>query len=443
MRKYQAALLAISMIFIGSGYALAQEQLDESYEIKGGESPENAEENMYDTRDYQEDYGEPAEVPDSEEWGREEKQKPVKGGWGGKDGQSATGGEEMSISGDAPKKVIVQEGDTLWDLCATHLGNPWYWQKVWAMNKHIANPHWIYPGNVIYFNETPGTGTMVSAEGENDPAQNEEESAGTDELGHIPDILDEQEWGEVGDGGKYRLKDYFTTVSGMGYDFYNFRRDGFIAYKELQYTGRITNSPEENILLVEGNLIYIKPEGKMDFKVGKTYQIFRQGAKVRHPATGDKLGVKVEILGQCEVIRLSSKNVATARITQSYSEIERGDLVRPWNDPVRDIRPRRNKVSLQGYVVARMGDNDIITEQQIVYLDKGVSHGIEEGNRLFVIRKLDYEPNSHSLDKDDLPFEKIGELVVLSAGHQTSVAMVSTSLIGIEVGDKIVMEKNY
>jgi|GEM_PF-227669 len=429
MRNYKAALLAIFVILVGSGAALAQEQLDESYEIKGGDS--NSEENMYDTREYQEDYGEAAEAPAGEDWGQEEQNgAKLKEGWGG----------EGNETGDAPKKVVVQEGDTLWDLCATHLNNPWYWQKVWAMNKQIANPHWIYPGNVIYFSEMPGSGAMVSAEGEPLPA--DEESVGTDELGHIPDILDEQEWGEVAEGGKYRIKDYFTAISGMGYDFYNFRRDGFIAYKELQYTGKITNSPEENLLLTEGDMVYIKPEDKMDFKVGKSYQVFRQGEKVKHPATGDKLGVKVEILGSLEIIRLSSKNVATARITQSYSEIERGDLVRPWNDPVRDMRPRRNKVSLQGYVVARMGDNDIITEHQIVYLDKGVSHGVEEGNRLFVIRKIDYE-SPDGLDKDDLPFEKIGELVVLSAGHQTSVAMVATSLIGIEVGDKVVMEKNY
>jgi len=123
--------------------------------------------------------------------------------------------------------------------------------------------------------------------------------------------------------------------------------------------------------------------------------------------------------------------------------IERGDLVRPWKNPVRDVRPRRNKVSLQGYIVERMNEDEVLAEHQVVYLDKGVSNGIEEGNRLFVIRRMDPSGYNDGLDQDDLPYEKIGELIILSAGHSSSVAMVAHSLTGLKIGDKVVMEKNY
>ena len=46
---------------------------------------------------------------------------------------------------------IVREGDTLWDLAEEILGNPTLWPRVWAMNPEIANPHWIYPGDVVRF----------------------------------------------------------------------------------------------------------------------------------------------------------------------------------------------------------------------------------------------------------------------------------------------------
>jgi len=42
----------------------------------------------------------------------------------------------------------VVPGDTLWDLCAKYLNNPWYWPRVWSYNPEISNPHWIYPDAV-------------------------------------------------------------------------------------------------------------------------------------------------------------------------------------------------------------------------------------------------------------------------------------------------------
>src|SRR5687768_12619042 len=43
----------------------------------------------------------------------------------------------------------IQSGDTLWDICARMLGDPFFWPKLWTFNQYITNPHWIYPGNVL------------------------------------------------------------------------------------------------------------------------------------------------------------------------------------------------------------------------------------------------------------------------------------------------------
>jgi len=44
---------------------------------------------------------------------------------------------------------IVKQGDTLWDLSATFLNNPFAWPDLWSRNKHIQDPHWIYPGDSL------------------------------------------------------------------------------------------------------------------------------------------------------------------------------------------------------------------------------------------------------------------------------------------------------
>jgi len=56
---------------------------------------------------------------------------------------------EIVIKPSAPETYIVVKGDTLWDISTKFLRDPWYWPEIWYGNPQIANPHLIYPGDVI------------------------------------------------------------------------------------------------------------------------------------------------------------------------------------------------------------------------------------------------------------------------------------------------------
>ena len=61
----------------------------------------------------------------------------------------ATYAMAADIRGDHPDTYVVQKGDTLWDIAGRFLEKPWLWPEIWQANPQVANPHLIYPGDVL------------------------------------------------------------------------------------------------------------------------------------------------------------------------------------------------------------------------------------------------------------------------------------------------------
>ncbi len=59
-----------------------------------------------------------------------------------------------------PPSHTVVRGETLWGLAQQFLSNPFRWPEIYHLNQStIANPHWIYPGQVF---KLPGAVTSVT-----------------------------------------------------------------------------------------------------------------------------------------------------------------------------------------------------------------------------------------------------------------------------------------
>ena len=63
------------------------------------------------------------------------------------------------LADNAPDTYTVERGDTLWDISALFLNEPWRWPELWSVNSDVRDPNLIYPGDVLYLrwnNGKPG-----------------------------------------------------------------------------------------------------------------------------------------------------------------------------------------------------------------------------------------------------------------------------------------------
>jgi len=67
--------------------------------------------------------------------------------------------EPVALNPAHPDRYVVVRGDTLWDIAARFLRDPWHWPDVWQVNPQVENPHLIYPGDVLVLTYVDGVST--------------------------------------------------------------------------------------------------------------------------------------------------------------------------------------------------------------------------------------------------------------------------------------------
>ena len=299
---------------------------------------------------------------------------------------------------------VIQQDDTLWDLCDLFFGEPWYWPMLWSYNPQLTNPHFIYPGDLIQIREPrpPEKTTVV--------------------------------WSD----SRYSQKPITLEVLS--------RYVGYLPEKPFRVSGAIKWSREEHDTLGVYDEIYLEFGPDMTVSVGDEFTIYRDEGELNHPDDDEVVGHKIRHLGVAKVLGADTHYIK-AIITQAYEEIYRGDLVTGIFPHSWVVAPVTNSSDVEATIVDFHDPIMYGAQLHYLYLDRGRNDGVERGNRFVVQRRGDglwkEENEDDDQELDAFPWERVGEVMVVEAFEDTSIAVVASAIKALEVGEHLVMKKDY
>jgi hypothetical protein len=327
---------------------------------------------------------------------------------------------------DAPDQHVVVKGDTLWDISAAFLEKPWCWPTVWGMNRdEIANPHWIYPGQIIWFDRAAGRlrlGNQINANsGVNDPATQRlgprvrTDGLGIDAVPSIPPGV---------------IEPFLTQPL-------------IVEEGELAGAPRIIATQEGRVFLGKDDKAYVR--GALE---GHTaFQVFRPGTALKDPLTGKVIGYEAFYLGTVKLQAAakpgSGSDVHTFIVVEAKQEIGNGDQLRAMPPtPMQNYVPHPPAQPVDARVVAIYGGVTHAGQNQIVSINRGKLDGLDVGTVLQLYHAgatvSDSTAKKSWFGREQqvkLPDEEVGNLFIFRTFRHISYGLIMQVTAPVQVGD--------
>ncbi|MAD73431.1 MAG: peptidoglycan-binding protein [Rheinheimera sp.] len=342
----------------------------------------------------------------------------------------------LQIREDAPASYVVKKGDTLWDISALYLNEPWLWPQLWQMNPQVDNPHLIYPGDTL---------TLTY------------DSMGRPRLGvndNVKRLSPETRKTMKGDGA-------ITTLPlSMIRPFLTYEQA--LSEEQIEAMPYILGTNTATKMAAETHTVYVKGI----LQPGTSYGVYRKGKPYVDPESGSVLGYETSLIATARAFRPgreatedSPLEAASMQVLSVKREIKQGDRVMPALEgqslPAFFLISKPD-FEVDGTIIDTTSQLREFSKMDIVVLNRGLINDMQAGQMLGIYRQspavIDgkngpvYVEDANKLQKMfrnfgensiSMPREKVGELMVFKVAERVSFAIVTSTRRPIRVGDTI------
>ena len=265
---------------------------------------------------------------------------------------------DVVLNPNHPDHYVVVKGDTLWDISAMFLRDPWLWPEIWQVNPQIENPHLIYPGDLL---------TLVY-------------------VGGKPQLRLTR--GDVKLSPRIRIESLDTAIPTIPLDAIKqfLTRTIVVDKDELDNAPYVLQSADEHVISGAGDRIYVRGIKDREYAM---FDIYEKGDAYIDPDSGEELGYAALFIGSGPIQRFGDPT--TMLLTETTREVRAGHRLRPADNsnPVLFFQPHPTPPDTEGHIIAVIDGVTQIGQFNVVALDLGTREGMEVGHVMRVFQKGD------------------------------------------------------
>lgn len=330
-----------------------------------------------------------------------------------------------------PSTHTVREGDTLWDIARTYLGDPFLWPEIYRINTNVVeDPHWIYPGEVL---RLPGATSTIAES----PTDTTTRIIATTEEAYVPAAAT----GPTIFAKRAATASRSTAVRGIARREPppSVRRGEIIAapYVDreggpdgagviLESTALSATPRATHMRLMPHDIIYLRPPRGSVPRSGMRYLAYELG-----PVIPD-VGQLVIPSGVIEIEAARTGEASVGRLVQVFNAVKRGHHLIPLDSVAIPVgsQPVPLVAGPQGKIVWIPNEPVIPSIQHYVVLDASSGDGVRLGDHFTILRR----PRETDLH-DRLPAEEIAiAQAVRVTRYATTAIIVGQRHAGIREG---------
>jgi hypothetical protein len=329
--------------------------------------------------------------------------------------------------GQGQEVHIVVKGDTLWDLGAKYLGNPFAWPQIWELNKWVKDPHWIYPGDPILVESSRTTVTQPKGGGQQNLSPQEVAELKPDLRRQVKPTLDEYGFSFQ----DFIQMPYLVPSTGEAY------------FKQIGAFKIVGQEDKTKDLLADGDTLYIAGGTNQGVKPGDRLVVTKIVArKFYHPDDLRRQKVMGDIVEQYGIVRVTHvyPTQSVAIIEKSLDGITSEGYAAPYNEPSAIVNALRTDIASpvalkepsSKIIFIRM-NKAVAAGGDLVLIDRGTGDGYKVGDILLTARPVPLDPGNKK--SKDMTNYYLGQLLIIRSAERTSTCRILRSKGEVLVGD--------